>query len=545
MSRRQSLVAWMRSNLRPTDGPDAGKPLRLERWQVGLLDAIDRERKPIVAVRAASQIGKTLLMVGVGLRAALDGRGCLVASATDVSIRDLARRLEATVDGSPDILTHFPRPKSGPGSRGTGWNLRQSDTGGWLGLAAAGSASQLASRTAAVAIADEIARYPARVRSGEGSPLALLRARLMDWGDTGRLLCISSPVLRFDAIDTLYRDGDRRRVEYTCLACGERFPFTWERVTGREKGEDPTLACSGCGALHDESARRRMLRSGRWVAGVTHPTDEDVISFGLSRLDSARSSLGQVVREWRRARRAVERGDREGLKAFRNVVLGLPGESGAVDVDRLYELRLRARDESAIEQVCAGVDVQDDRLVYAVLGFTAGNADVHVLDFGSTLGDPRDPEVWAALASALGQPFAGLPCSIVTVDAGFLTSDVRRECALRRWWIPTVGRAGEGKPLAKRISAASGLATLGKDNASAWWSGRAASGNVHLPAEITRPEIAEMCAAECLAVDRGKLAWKRIEGRANHLWDSALMAIHSRHFRPLTTRRRRLRLVAV
>ena len=337
----------MRANLRPTDGPDAGEALRLERWQAGLLRAIDRERKPIVAVRAASQLGKTLLMVGVGLRAALDGRGCLVASATDVSIRDLARRLEATVDGSPDILEHFPRPKSGPGSRGTGWNLRQSDTGGWLGLAAAGSASQLASRTAAVAIADEIARWPGRVRSGEGSPLALLRARLMDWGDSGRLLAISSPVLRFDAIDTLYRDGDRRRLEYTCAACGEPFTFAWERVTGREKSEVPSIACSSCGVEHGEPERRKMLRTGRWVAQRDEPTDEDVISFSLSRLDSGRATLDQVVREWRRARRAVERGDREGLKAFRNVVLGLPGEAGAVDVDRLYELRLRDRDVSA------------------------------------------------------------------------------------------------------------------------------------------------------------------------------------------------------
>ena len=533
----------MRANLRPTDGPDAGRALRLEPWQRGLLHAIDRERKPIVGIRAASQIGKTLLMVGVGLRAALDGRGTLIASATDTSIRDLSRRLESTVDGSPAILEHFPRPKSGPGSRGTGWNLRQSNAGGWIGLAAAGSASQLASRTAAVAVADEIARWPARVRSGEGSPLALLRARLMDWGDAGRLLAISSPVLRFDAIDTLFRDGDRRRLEYTCLDCGERFPFDWSRVTGRERGEDPSIACSACGVEHDERARRRMLRSARWVPQRDDPTDEDVISFTLSRLDSARATLAQIVKEWRRARRAVERGDREALKAFRNVVLGLPGESGAVDVDKLFEERIRDRDPSAIEQVTAGVDIQDDRLVHVVLGFTPGNADAHVLDYGSTLGDPRDPEPWQVLAGTLARPFAGMPVSVVSVDAGFLTSDVRRQCARRRWWIPTVGRAGDGKPLAKRISAASGLATMGKNDASAWWSGRAASGNVYLPAEITRPEIAELCAAEALTADGGRLAWKRIEGRQNHLWDAALLAVHGRHFRPLAARRRRLRLV--
>ena len=532
----------MRRHLRPADGPDAGKPLRLERWQSLLLDAIDREGKPIVACRMASQVGKSMLAVGVGLRAALDGRGCLMASATDTSIRDLARRLQAAVDSSPDIGRAFPQPTSGPGSRGLSWKNRTTDTGGWLGLAAAGSASQLASRTAAVAVADEIARWPARVKfSTEGSPLALLRARLFDWGDEGRLLAISSPVLRFDAIDTLFRDGDRRRLEYPC-SCGDWTPFEWDQVRGRERGETPEIACAKCGTLHGEAERRRMLRRARWVPQRAEPTDEDVISFAAGRLDSARSSLDQVCREWRRARRNVERGERDALKTFRNVVLGLPGESGAADVDKLYEGRGR-RFEGALEQVTAGVDVQADRLVFVVLGFAAANAQAVVLDVGDVLGDPHDDEPWAVLDSRLRQ-HRGLPVSVVSVDAGFLTSEVRRQCGKRRWWVPTVGRAGEGKPIAKRIGS-SGIAVLGKDDASAWWAARVQAGDVYLPATISRPEIGELCAAEALTVDGGKLSWKPIEGRANHRWDAALLAVHGRHFAPRTAARRPFRLVKV
>ena len=136
-----------------------------------------------------------------------------------------------------------------------------------------------------------VARWPRQVRSGEGHPLALLRMRLADWGDRGRLLCISSPTLAHDAIGLLFRDGDRRRLEYPCSACGERFPFLWEQVTGREKGEQPSIACSACGALHDEDARRRMLRSAKWIAQRSDANDEDVISFTLGRLDSARSII--------------------------------------------------------------------------------------------------------------------------------------------------------------------------------------------------------------------------------------------------------------
>ena len=293
-------------------------------------------------------------------------------------------------------------------------------------MAASGSASQLASRTAAVAIADEIARWPRSVRSGEGHPLTLLRARLSDWGDDGRLIAISSPVLDADAIGLLYRDGDRRRLEYPCLACGGLTPFLWEQVVGRERGETVAVTCLSCGVPHGEDARRKMLRKAEWIAQREDPTDEASISFGLSRLDSARASLGQVVQEWRRARLGVERGDPNALRAFRNLCLGQPGTSGTADVDKLFELREDKFRLDQLEQVTAGVDVQGDRLVFAVLGFSPDNVDCWVLDYGVFLGDPREDSVWETLAAKLSRPFGGLPPSIVSVDAGFLTSDVTK-----------------------------------------------------------------------------------------------------------------------
>ena len=478
-------------------------------------------------------------MLGVGLRAAVDGAGTLLASATGESVKDLRRRLDRSLELSPEVGAHFVTAhRRGPGA--ASWNDRRTRAGGWVQLAAAGSPSQLASRTAMVAVADEVSRWPRQVRSGEGHPLQLLRMRLSNWGDAGRLLAISSPTLAHDAINLLFRDGDRRRLEYSCPAT----PFEWEDVTGRERGEVPLMACSSCGALQDEAARLRMLKTARWVPQRDDPTDDAVISFSLGRLDSARSSLGQVVREWRRARRGAERGDPAAMMAFRNTVLGLPASHGAADVDRLYEQRLREFEPAPVEQVTVGVDVQADRLVHVVLGFDAGSASVWVLDYGVTLGDPTEDDVWAALTSSLGRSFAGLQITCVSVDAGFHTADVRKQCSRRRWWIPVVSRSGEGKAIARAMGA-QGVTTAGKDDTCAWWSGRIAAGRVHLPREITRSEIGELCAAEALTVDRGKLRWMPIEGRPNHLWDSAGLAIHARHFRPLTSSRRRLRLVAV
>ena len=535
----------MRRYLFPTDGPDSGKALKLERWQSLFLTAVESEGKPLVSLRAASQVGKTLLALGVGLRSAVDGRGVLLASATETGARDLSRRVEGAIERSPFLSSQFPSARSGPGARSS-WKDRRLDSGGWLALAASGSASQLASRTAAVAIADEVSRWPRSVRSGEGHPLTLLRARLSDWQDAGRLLAISSPVLENDAIGLLFRDGDRRRLEFPCLACHDLTPFLWAQVVGRERGETPEIACLACGVPHGERARIKMLGKAEWIAQRQDPTDPDSISFTLSRLDSGRASLKQVTSEWRRARLAVERGDPNGLKSFRNLVLGLPGTSGTADIDKLFELREDKFQLAQLEQVTAGVDVQGDRLVYVVLGFGPDNVDCWVLGYGIELGDPREDEVWGNLAARLARPFGGLPPSVVSVDAGYLTSSVQAQCAKRkrRWWLAAVGRAGSAKPIARRLGS-SGIATVGKDNSNSWWSGRIEAGAVHLPRTILRTEISEMCASEVLTAEGGSLRWKKVDGLANHLWDAAILAVHARHFRTLSTRRRPFGLVAV
>ena len=535
MPRRPSLAAWMTRHLRPTDGPGAGRRLALEQWQRGFLNAVDAERKPIVSLMAGSQCGKTLIALGIGIREAVAGQGVLMASSTEVSVRDLARRLDSSLEHAPTLAKRFPSPRSGPGARAS-WKDRRVDGGGWIGLAASGSASQLASRTVKIALADEVSRWPARVRSGEGHPLALLRARLSDWGDDGLLLAISSPVHPTDSIALLYRDGDRRRMEYLCPACDRRTPFGWEQVVGRDRGEQPMIACLRCGTLHDERARRRMLRRGVWVPQKAQATDEASISFQLGRLDSARASLGAIVQEFRRASRGAERGDPRALAAFRNLTLGLPGESGGADVDRLYERR-GSSGQLAIEQVTAGVDVQNDRLVFVVLGFTTANENIQVVHFGVVVGDPRDGAVWDTLASELDTHRTPIPVSVVSVDAGFLTATVKGQCARRRWWVPTIGRAGTGQPIA-RVIGASGLAVLGKDDCASWWSGRIAADRVQIPRTINRKEIGKLLAAEALTAEGGALRWRKIENRQNHTWDAALGAVHSRHFRPLTAARR-------
>ena len=162
-----------------------------------------------------------------------------------------------------------------------------------------------------------------------------------------------------------------------------------------------------------------------------------------------------------------------------------------------------------------------------MLGFNSDNYDSWVLGFGVLLGDPREDAVWETLAAKLARPFGGLPPSVVSVDAGFLTSSVQAQCARRRWWIPTVGRAGAGKPIARGIGP-SGLAVCGKDDGSAWWAGRVETGDVHFPRTILRTELAEIAASEVLTAEVDLFDGVRSMAFENHLWDAAIL-VHGRH----------------
>ena len=527
---RQRLAPWVEANIIATDGPDAGRMVKLEPWQRGVLQACDGTRYQTVAVRGASQIGKTLISVGVATRCAIDGDGALAATATGHGALDFGRRLDAVLEASPELAGHFVEAGSGRGKRSR-WNQRETTDGaGWLGIATAGSASALASRTTRVLVADELARWPARV-TGEGSPLALARARLADWGDRGKLVAISSPTLPEDAICALHDCGDRRRLHVRCPTCRDFTTLEWDAVTSREQGETPRVACQRCGALHSEAARRRMLRAAKWIATVT-AEDETVASFALSRLDSRRATLAQVCQRWREARRESER-DPAAWQVFSNTVCGAPSSPGAVDVDQLLQRRVEPS-AAGVVQVTVGADVQADRLVVVAVGWRGDDTGA-ILMAESVIGDPCEASVWESFAGRLEQ--LPLPAAVVGVDAGYSTGSVQAACALRRRWVPCVGRAGAG-PIASPIGPR-GIAVVKTDAANAEWHALAKSGRLDVPMFMDRAAVREMFGAEALTVHRGRATWAPIRGqRQNHLLDGGRLALWGHRFSPPAARSR-------
>ena len=254
------------------------------------------------------------------------------------------------------------------------------------------------------------------------------------------------------------------------------------------------VTCLSCGVPHGEGARRKMLAKAEWVAQREDPTDPDSISFTLSRLDSARASLKQIAAEWRRSRGlAVERGDPNALKSFRNLILGQPGTSGTADViDKLFESResvfqLRPIGADLLRHRCPGrssrlrrarLRSRQPRLLGARLRHRARRS-ARGFTVANTRGEAVSTLRWASGFCRLD------------VDAGYLTSTVLAQCSKRRWWIPCVGRSGLGEADSAASWSQRGIATLGKDN-SLIHGGPVAVGEAYFPRIMSRTKLTEI-----------------------------------------------------
>jgi phage terminase large subunit GpA-like protein len=147
----------------------------------------------------------------------------------------------------------------------------------------------------------------------------------------------------------------------------------------------------------------------------------------------ANASWGRLAREFVDAKRLADRGDTSSLQTFVNCVLaqGWAGPGETVDetviATMIVDFNLDRMPPVAM-YLCAGVDVQSDRLEMSICGFDADNT-CHVLSHQRIWGNSDDAETWQMLSQLLSakwkHPF-GAPIGITAtcIDSGFATEKV-------------------------------------------------------------------------------------------------------------------------
>lgn len=460
---RHPLSQWCEEHRHVVRGATPG------RWRnansphlVEILDALNDPNVQRVTIMAATQIGKTELLLNwlVYLMSEDPGDTLFVMGSENAAREFSEERLWPTLlacDTTAALFRHRPKADHKRLSFSTGEME--------LDLAWAGSPVQLASRPIKNLCLDEVDKYPLLLRR-EGDPMSLAIERTKTYEDA-RIVACSSPTTRDGLIHRAWEESDQREWHVPCLACGHYQRLTFEHFRWPERPETRShrqhadwlatrdvvrFPCSSCGHEHGERERTRMLRRGVWVpAGCT--VDEAGVVHGAPEIPSRHrgyrvTTLGSttVKRAWAKAAaKFVEaQGSLGELRNFRNGWLAEIWEdrAAALTESRIAALQgehPRRTVPSGGLVLTLGADVQAD-LVYWVVRAWGVHEESWLVDAGACEHFEQLAQVlgfaWPVWDLGKGETDERRRVRLACVDSGYRTKEVyewcRQDAVLRR-----------------------------------------------------------------------------------------------------------------
>jgi phage terminase large subunit GpA-like protein len=307
-----------------------------------------------------------------------------VAPKSDDAVSINTDRFQRIINESPDLQRHL----SGAAHEMTRDAIRF--PGAVLWFASANSPSDLASRSIAILILDEMDKFQ-QFAGREASPIDLARERTRTYGNR-KIIKTSTPTTQHGLIYQEYLKSDRRRYHVPCLHCGHYQVLV---MGGRDPGapgihwpveeRDPEKVlthrlawyeCGGCHGRITDMQRPEMLRRGLWVPhGCAvgpggklegeHPPRR-LLGYHLNALYSPWLDWSRIAAEFLRSKDYPA-----SLMNFRNSWLAEIWEDKASEL-KVDHVRARVGPWETgtvpvgARALTAGVDVQQDCLWYVV-----------------------------------------------------------------------------------------------------------------------------------------------------------------------------------
>lgn len=348
--------------------------------------------------------------------------------------------------------------------------LQKTFPGGMLTMVGSQSPSALASTPARYVLGDEVDRWALSAGS-EGDPWALAAARTTTFYNA-KMVAVSTPTIKgYSRIEKLFLDGTQERWCSQCPSCGEWHNITFDDIkfdfdtTGSGRRKSYTLhsvhwCCPSCGCLHTEAEMR--AQPARWIAENPGAIERGRRSFWVNAFSSPWRSWDKIVLKFLEVRN-----DPEELKVFYNTVLGELWEDRGDLEDEDTMLARRedygtAEDGTPVELpdgvlvLTCGVDTQDDRLEYEVVGH-GHYGETWGIKKGIIMGDPNYDDPWERLDEVVSHVYKfqngrGLTVSMTCVDSGgHKTQSVymQTRARLQRRIFAIKGQGGDGIPYTK------------------------------------------------------------------------------------------------
>ncbi len=402
----------------------------------------DPKVRHIVMV-AASQVGKSEFLNNcIGYVIDQDPGSILFIHPTTIDAKEYSKlRIAPMIRDCPTLRAKVSDPKS----RDSGNTILQKTyPGGILTMCGSTEAHALASKPIRYVLGDERDRW-ALSAGNEGDPWGLAMARQTTFYNAKSGEVSTPTVKNASAIEASYATGTMERWKSRCPHCGEyheirwadiRFDYDEKLIAGNKtyKVRDIYYICPGCGCISTELEMKHA--PARWEAANPDAYEQGTRSFWLNAFVSQWASWESIILKYLEAI-----GNSRKMQVVYNTCFGeLWEDRGDLqDEDSLMARREEYHAElpDGVLVLTAGVDTQDDRMEYEIIGH-GHFGETWGIEKGLIMGRPDDDATWAKLDEMVFDRVLhfengiGLKMSMSFVDeGGHFTQDVRLRCRER------------------------------------------------------------------------------------------------------------------
>lgn len=414
-------------------------------YMLDILDCFTDPKVQHIVVVSASQVGKSEAINNmIGYCIDQDPGPILLVEPTVQDAKEYSQQRIAPMIRETRCLR---RKVSAVKSRDSGNTiLQKSFPGGMITLTGSTEAHALASKPIRYLFGDERDRWALSAGS-EGNPWDLAIARTRTFYNK-KLVEVSTPTVKnHSAIAASYELGTREHWVTQCPHCENfheiqfediRFEYTVSGESESNRIFDITkifYVCPECGGISSENEMKKQ--PSKWQADSPEAVAlHNCRSFWLTAFVSPWATWKSIILQFLQAGH-----DSAKLQVCFNTQFGKLWENrGGMESDDVYLARREKYDaeipEGVIVLTC-GVDTQDDRLEYEVVGY-GHFGESWGIKAGIIMGQPDTDEVWQALDDVISHPYAfadgrTLKISLTFVDeGGHYTQEVRRRCLERQ-----------------------------------------------------------------------------------------------------------------
>jgi phage terminase large subunit GpA-like protein len=431
--------------LSPESSAEPG-PWRTSRtpYLQGPMDAFTDPKVHRIIVASASQVGKSeVLNNTIGYIIDEDPGSILFIHPTTIDAKDYSKlRIAPMIRDCKSLKTKVADPKNRDSANTI---LQKTYPGGILTMCGSTEAHSLASKPIRYILGDERDRW-ATSAGKEGDPWELARARQITFYNA-KAVEVSTPTIKnASAIESSFVEGTMERWCSRCPHCGEYHNIAFSSIRYKHeeiivankktyKVTDVSYVCPGCGCISSEMEMKRQ--TGKWIAENPAAYENGVRSFWLNAFVSPWASWESIILLYLNAI-----GSSKKLQVVYNTRFGeLWEDRGDLeDEDSLLARREEYPEGAELPEgvlvLTCGVDTQDDRLEYEVVGFGHFGENWGIKK-GIIMGRPDDTETWTRLDDVLEHVFrfsdgSGLRLSMTFADeGGHFTQEVRQQCYKR------------------------------------------------------------------------------------------------------------------